>query len=114
MSRTQATYVFRGIKKSKAGERLWVCGSLSYTQMREPLRNKLQHLGYPPNNFGVHAQPSCWGATAVANAGVSEQLFQWHGRWKGSTAKDGYIQLCQLWYNTVLCFTTLLFLWASW
>ena len=32
------------------------------------------------------------GATAAANAGVSDRLFKQHGRWKSESAKDGYIK----------------------
>jgi len=32
------------------------------------------------------------GASAVANAGVADRLFQRHGRWKSVSAKNGYIE----------------------
>ena len=31
------------------------------------------------------------GASAAANAGVADRLFQRHGRWKSVSAKNGYI-----------------------
>ena len=41
--------------------------------------------------FGVHSLRS-GGATAAANAGVSDRHFERHGRWKSETAKDGYVK----------------------
>ena len=32
------------------------------------------------------------GASAAANAGVSDRLFKRHGRWRTDRAKDGYIK----------------------
>ena len=32
------------------------------------------------------------GASKVAERGVSESFFQGHGRWKSTTAKDGYVK----------------------
>ena len=31
------------------------------------------------------------GASAAANAGIPDRLFQRHGRWKSVSAKDGYV-----------------------
>ena len=32
------------------------------------------------------------GATAAANAGIPDRLFEWHGRWSSNLAKDGYVK----------------------
>ena len=32
------------------------------------------------------------GASAAANAGVADRLFQRHGRWKSVSAKNGYVE----------------------
>ena len=32
------------------------------------------------------------GASAAANAGISDRLFKRHGRWKSDSAKDGYVK----------------------
>jgi len=32
------------------------------------------------------------GATAAANRGVNDRLFQKHGRWKSVGVKDGYVE----------------------
>lgn len=52
---------------------------------------KLQLLGLKKCNFGLHSLRS-GGATAAANAGISDRLFKKHGRWKSENAKDGYIR----------------------
>ena len=33
------------------------------------------------------------GATAAANAGISDRLFKRHGRWSSDSAKDGYVKV---------------------
>ena len=66
-------------------------GKLSYTRVRELLLEKLVLLGLDPSDFGLHSLRS-GGATAAANAGVSDRLFKKHGRWKSEKAKDGYVK----------------------
>jgi len=41
--------------------------------------------------FGLHSLRS-GGATTTANAGVPDQLFKHHGRWRSENAKDGYVK----------------------
>ena len=84
-------FLFRGISKTKEGEKLRDTGTLSYTTVREQFWGKLVELGYPPTGFGLH---SLWvgGASATAQAGVSDRLFRQHGRWRSETAKDGYVE----------------------
>ncbi|CAH3044737.1 unnamed protein product [Pocillopora meandrina] len=53
------------------------------TIMLEAAKGELAHL------FGSHSLRAR-GASAAANAGVSDQLFKRHGRWKTDRAKDGY------------------------
>ena len=48
-------------------------------------------LGYPKHLFGLHSLRA-GGASAAANAGVSDRLFKRHGRWRTDRAKDGYIK----------------------
>ncbi len=43
------------------------------------------------SKYGVHSLRS-GGATAAANAGISDRHFKRHGRWKSETAKDGYVK----------------------
>jgi len=51
---------------------------------------KLDELGFHVVEFGHHSLRA-GGAMAAANAGVPDQVFKKHGRWKSESAKDGYI-----------------------
>ena len=51
---------------------------------------KLEELGYPSADFGVHSLRA-GGATATAASGMPDRLFKKHGRWRSESAKDGYI-----------------------
>ena len=46
--------------------------------------------GFDPSKFGLHSLHS-GGATMAANSGVSDRVFQRHGRWKSGQAKDIYV-----------------------
>ena len=91
LEHTSSAKVFRGILCTKSGERLKEDGGLSYTRVRELLREKLVQLGLDPSEFGVHSLRA-GGATAAANAGVPDRLFKRHGRWRSESAKDGYVK----------------------
>ena len=41
--------------------------------------------------LGLHSLQA-GGATAAANAGVPDQLYKRHGRWRSESAKDRYIK----------------------
>ena len=84
-------YIFRAIVNTKAGERLRRSGHLSYTRVRELMKQKLSSMGYDAKKFGMHSFRA-GGATAAANAGVPDRLFKRHGRWRSEAAKDGYIK----------------------
>ena len=75
---------------TRGGKELCPSGYLSYTRMRELLPERLQSLGYPTSQFGVHSLRS-GGASAAAQAGVPDRLFKKHGRWRSEAAKDGYV-----------------------
>ena len=83
--------VFRGITKTKTGEKLQKSGGLSYSRAREILLEKIKAMGWDPSQFGMHSLRA-GGATAAANAGVPDRLFKRHGRWRSDTAKDGYVK----------------------
>ena len=91
LSHSSQLAVFRGITRTKSGERLRSSGSLSYTRMRELFLTKLRELGFDDKSFGLHSLRA-GGATAAANAGVADRLFKRHGRWRSETAKDGYVK----------------------
>ena len=98
ISGSQDLHLFRAIVHTKNGIQLRKQGGLSYTRMRELLREKLAQVGLDPNNFGLHCLRS-GGATAAANAGVPDRFFKRHGRWRSENAKDGYVKdslVCRL------------------
>ena len=64
---------------------------MSYSRTREIVLQAFVELGYPKNLFGLHSLRA-GGASAAANAGVSDRLFKRHGRWKTDQAKDCYIK----------------------
>ena len=51
----------------------------------------MSDFGYPSGKLGIHSLRA-GGATAAANAGVSDRLFKRHGRWWSENAKDGYVE----------------------
>ena len=91
LDHTTTKFVFRGITRTKNGEKLRQSGHLSYTRARELMNQKLSSLGYNAADFGMHSFRA-GGATAAANAGVPDRLFKRHGRWRSDSAKDGYIK----------------------
>ena len=64
---------------------------MSYTRTREIVLQAFEELGYPKHLFGLHSLRAR-GASAAANAGVSDRLFKRRGRWRTDRAKDGYIK----------------------
>ena len=50
----------------------------------------LSKIGLNSKKFGLHSLRA-GGATAAANLGVSDRLFQKHGRWKSERVKNGYV-----------------------
>lgn len=83
--------LFRGVYRTKQGERLRASGGLSYTRLRELLLKKLEAMGYDKTQFSPHSLRA-GGATAAANANVKDRLFKRHGRWRSESAKDGYVE----------------------
>ena len=84
-------FLFRQITKSKKGEFLRDGGAVSYTTIRDLFKKKVKELGYPADVFDLHSL-RVGGASAAANAGVSNRLFKRHGRWRSDNAKDGYVK----------------------
>ena len=91
LQKVDKSFLFRRITKSKSGERLREGGALSYTRLRECLKEKLLQLGFPAAQFGLHSLRA-GGATAAANAKVPDRLFRRHRKWKTEVAKDGYVE----------------------
>ena len=63
---------------------------ISYSTMRQAFRRDLKTIGADPSKFGLHSLRS-GGATMAVNSGVSDRVFQRHGRWKSTKAKDIYV-----------------------
>ena len=83
--------MFRPLTATKQGHRLKQVGQLTYSRVREVVREALRRLGEKPDDYGLHSFRA-GGASAAANAGVEDQLFKRNGRWKSENAKDGYIK----------------------
>ena len=50
----------------------------------------LNKIDLNSKKIGLHSLRA-GGATAAANLGVSDRLFQKHGRWKSERVKNGYV-----------------------
>ncbi|XP_065940519.1 uncharacterized protein [Magallana gigas] len=85
-------FIFRALSfcKKSGKYKLRNSGPLSYSRARELLLNALESVGVDKSKFSLHSLRS-GGATAAANAGVSDRLFKKHGRWRSDNAKDGYV-----------------------
>ena len=63
---------------------------ISYTTVREAFCKDLRSLRVDPSTFGFHPL-HLGGATFAANNGVSDGVFQRHGRWKSVQATGTYV-----------------------
>lgn len=83
--------IFRPISKGKDSCKLITPDKpISYSTMRQAFRRDLKTIGADPSKFGLHSLRS-GGATMAANRGVSDRVFQRHGRWKSAQSKDMYV-----------------------
>ena len=83
--------IFRQICHSKQGFKLKDLDKhISYTTLKEILLTNLKNIGLDKTQFGLHSLRS-GGATAAANFGINDRLFQKHERWKSENVKNGYI-----------------------
>lgn len=64
---------------------------ISYTTARSAILTCVKRIGLNEKAFGTHSLRR-GGATSAANNGVSDRLFQNHGRWKSVSSKDGYVE----------------------
>ena len=65
--------------------------ALSYSRAREIGLSAFEAVGLPKRDYGLHSLRA-GGASAAANAHITDRLFKRHGRWKSDKAKDGYIK----------------------
>jgi hypothetical protein len=89
-SATSQLPVIRRLTNSKKGL-IPTSHGLSYTRVREIVRDALRPIVPDISMFGLHSFRS-GGATAAGNALVPPQLISHHGRWRTEKARDTYIQ----------------------
>ena len=85
-------FIFRRLIKTKKSYKLASNNKLiGYSTFRDHLRKTLRGFVPDPQVYGTHSFRSR-GASAVANSGVPDRVFQKHGRWKSATTKNGYVE----------------------
>lgn len=86
-------FIFRQLIRTKKSYKL-ACNNkpISYSTFRDHLRKSLRGFVSDPQVYGTHSFRSRGGASAAANSGVPDRVFQRHGRWKSASAKDGYVK----------------------
>ena len=84
-------FVFRQICHIKQGFKLKdLDKTISYTTVRDIWLKNLKNIGLDKTQFGLHSVRS-GEATAAANFGIIDRLFQKHGRWRSENVKNGYV-----------------------
>ena len=85
-------YVFRNIMGKGRETKLRPKNEhMTYTRIREIVLEKFKSIGLETKKLGLHSLRA-GGATAAARQGVSDRLFQRHGRWASEGCKNLYIQ----------------------
>ena len=84
-------FVFRALSKCKSRHKLVAINKpVSYSTIREYFKVNFKDIVPDISLFSTHSLRS-GGASAAANAGVPDRLFQRHGRWRSVSAKNGYV-----------------------
>ena len=84
-------FVFRALSKCKSGHKLVAINRpVSYSTIREYFKVNFKDIVPDISLFSTHSLRA-GGASAAANAGVPDRLFQRHGRWRSVSAKNGYV-----------------------
>ena len=92
ISPDSSEFIFRPLVKAKSSYKLvQVDKHISYSTLQGQLTKSLQSIVLDPSVFGTHSFQS-GGASRAANSGVSDRVFQRHGRWKSVAGKDGYVK----------------------
>lgn len=82
---------FRALSKCKSGHKLVAINRpVSYSTIREYFKVNFKDIVPDISLFSTHSLRA-GGASAAANAGVTDRLFQRHGRWRSVSAKNGYV-----------------------
>ena len=87
-------YIFRGLRFDKFSGKTClrtIDRPISYSTVRDEIRNSLSSIGLDCSNYGTHSLRA-GGATAAANNGIPERLFRIHGRWQSDDSKDRYVK----------------------
>ena len=85
-------FLFRGITSTRNGELLRECDKhVCYETIRKQVLLALKPFVADIKEYGLHSLRR-GGATAAANLGIKDRLFQKHGRWKSEKIKDGYVE----------------------
>ena len=85
-------YVFRALSKTRSGHTLVSINKpISYSSVRDYFKSTFKDIEPDITLFSTHSLRA-GGASAAANAGVADRLFQRHGRWKSVSAKNGYVE----------------------
>ena len=91
ISPDSSEFIFRPLVKTKSSYKLVkVDKHISYATFRGQLTKSLQSIVPDPSVYGTHSFRS--GGASRAASGVSDRVFQRHGRWKSVAAKDGYVK----------------------
>ena len=85
-------YVFRALSKTRSGHTLVSINKpISYSSVRDYFKSTFKDIVPNIALFSTHSLRA-GGASAAANAGVADRLFQRHERWKSVSAKNGYVE----------------------
>lgn len=90
-------YIFRSIQASRRGQTATALASrrLSYTRLREIIKETVSSIGLNPNLYSTHSLRS-GGASFMANSQAHNpnlnRLLKLQGRWKSDTSKDMYVK----------------------
>lgn len=80
-------YIFRALSKTKTGHVLVSTNKpISYSSIRDYFKVTFKDIVPDITVFSTHSLRA-GGASAAANAGVPDRLFQRHGRWKSASAR---------------------------
>ena len=92
ISPNSSKFIFRPLVITKSSYKLVrVDRHILYATFRGQLTKSLQNIVPDPSVFGTHSFRS-GGPLRAANSGVSDRVFQRHGRQKSVVAKDGYVK----------------------
>ena len=81
--------LFRALSPSRSSSKVR-CQGLSYSRAREIVKDAFKDIT-DVSSISLHSLRA-GGATAAANAGISDRLFKRHGRWLSENVKDGYVK----------------------